>query len=323
MRPLVPALVLLAGFGATGAGAAEAQRFLVIGDLPYTAEQNHRLENTIAPAIKNAGHPFLIHLGDFKASSEACTKDLFIERRDQMNALRPGRVFYTPGDNDWTDCDRPWTGRPMSELGRLDLLRRLFFTAPPDPPADWAYSRQPSFPENARWRLGGVVFATVHVVGTNNGRNQILKDDIAAALSLVAARDRANRVWLAAAFAAADAAGARTVVIATHADVTDVAAKEPCTADIRRRCDGFAGFRSQLTRHAAAFGKPVLLVHGDTRPYCLDQGFGGTTAPGLWRLNAAGDDVDWTDATEITVQPDGSFAILTLVGRKQPRDGCD
>ena len=315
-------LVQLAGFGAAGAGAAEAQRFLVIGDLPYSAEQDTRLEAIIAPAIKAAGHPFLIHLGDFKASTEPCNKVLFIERRDQVHALHPGRVFYTPGDNDWTDCDRPGTGRPMSELDRLDLVRRLFFAAPLEPPPDWAYARQPMFPENARWTLGRVMFATLHVVGTNNGREEILEDDIGLALSLVEARDQANRVWLAAAFAAADDADANAVIVAIQADVTKAAAGGPCTADNRIDCDAFAAFRAQLTRHAAAFGRPVLLIHGDTNPYCLDKGFGAAAAPRLWRLNAAGD-YKVIDATEITVRPDGGLAVKTLVGSKAPRDGCD
>ena len=210
----------------------------------------------------------------------------------------------------------------MSELDRLDLVRRLFFAAPLEPPPDWAYARQPMFPENARWTLGGVMFATLHVVGTNNGREEILEDDIGLALSLVEARDQANRVWLAAAFAAADDADANAVIVAIQADVTKAAAGGPCTADNRIDCDAFAAFRAQLTRHAAAFGRPVLLIHGDTNPYCLDKGFGAAAAPRLWRLNAAGD-YKVIDATEITLRPDGGFAVKTLVGGKVPRDGCD
>ena len=34
--------------------------------------------------------------------------------------------MFTPGDNDWTDCDRPANGG-FSSLERLDFERALFF----------------------------------------------------------------------------------------------------------------------------------------------------------------------------------------------------
>ncbi len=33
----------------------------------------------------------------------------------------------------------------------------------------------------------------------------------------------------------------------------------------------------------------MLVIHGDTAPFTLDQTFSGDEAPTLWRLNAAGD----------------------------------
>ena len=48
--------------------------------------------------------------------------------------------------------------------------------------------RQDGYPENARWVDDGVTYVTLHVVGTNNGRAQILLDDVDFALAQVSAR---------------------------------------------------------------------------------------------------------------------------------------
>ena len=179
----------------------------------------------------------------------------------------------------------------------------------------------------------GVLFATVHLVSTNNGRREILLDDIEAALALVEARDQANRVWLEAAFAFAEAeeTKAKAVVIITQADVTSPDGSGACTAFNRINCDAFAAFRGHLIRLAGGFRnrgeprRPVLFVHGDTNPYCLDTTLGGEQAPNLWRLNAWGDFQSPADATEITVQPANAaapFAARTLLGQRAPAIGC-
>ena len=295
--------------------AAEGLRFMVFGDAPYTPPQIKVLEDTVAPAIRKAEASFLIHLGDFKGGKESCTPILIDTRYEQLMDLRPGRVFYTPGDNEWTDCDRPKLEPPLPELKQLDYLRNLITSRPMKLPASWHYATQPNFPENARWTQGNVMFATVHIVSTNNGREEILLDDIEAALDAVDMRDEANRLWLGAAFDAAGESDSGAVVIATQADVTKSAGSAPCSESLRIRCDAFATFREQLLRHAAGFDKPVLLVHGDTNPFCLDKKFGGDTAPKLWRLNALGDYSE-VDATAITVQLDDQekpFAIKPLM----------
>ncbi len=303
---------------------AEPLTFVAIGDLPYDEAQEKTVEAIIAPAIRDRQPPFVIHLGDIKSGGLSCSDKLLTQRRDEIYSLYTGPVFYTPGDNDWTDCDRSSLTEPMPELERLDYLRRLFFSKPPALPAGSAYARQPEWTENARWTTGGVTFATVHVVGTNNGRDEILLDDVETALDLVDARDQANLEWLAATFDAAEEAGSAAVVIAMQADITKAALATPCSAEIRVLCDGFARFRDRLVRHAAAFRKPVLLMHGDTSPYCLDKRFGGRVARNLWRLNAPGDGLV-IDAVEITVLPDDQkapFAVKTLVGGHRLRRDC-
>lgn len=330
-------LSLVAGLTAGCARAQQqnsqsAMRFIAIGDTPYSAKEELRLKQEITPAIKAAGVPFVVHYGDIKGGSETCAQELLTQRRDEVLGLLPGRVFYTPGDNEWTDCDRASLQTPVSELASLDLLRQLFFTKPIELPESWHYERQPNFPENVRWMQDGVLFMTVHLVATNNGRREILQDDIEAALALVEARDQANRVWMQESFAEALKADAKAVVIVTQADVTAQDAGGACTSANRMNCDAFQSFRDNLRLNARNFAKrgearrPVLLVHGDTNPYCMDKDFGGQQAPNLWRLNAWGDYQDPADATVITVQPDNRqqpFAVQTLLGYQTPADRCE
>ncbi len=308
-----------------------AMSFIAIGDTPYSETENKRIKSEISKAIKDAHPPFVVHHGDLKGGGEACTEELLTDRRNDVYGLLPGRVFYTPGDNEWTDCDRAFLEPAVSELGKLDLLRQLFFSKPLDLPETWLYARQPNFPENARWMKEGVFFMTVHLVSTNNGRREILKDDIEAALSLVDARDQANRVWMKESFKAALKAGAKAMVIVTQADVTSPNAGGACTATNRMHCDAFQSFRENLRLDAGNFAerdkprKPVLLLHGDTSPYCMDREFGGKLAPNLWRLNAWGDFQDPADATVVTVTPGSKktpFAAETLLGHQVPDDGC-
>jgi hypothetical protein len=306
------------------AQSAEAFSFLAISDMPYTAQEDYTLRQRTRPAIEASEFPFVIFMGDFKNAKLPCTAALMTRRRDQILGLHSGRVFYTPGDNDWTDCDRRQIRQRFSELNRLDLLRRLFFNKPMELPPEWSYARQSLFPENMRWVYKNVLFATVHLVSTNNGRDEILLDDTRLALTLTDARDRANLIWLDSAFAEAARIGATAIVIATQADVTRHKYQTPCTTEVRQKCNAFAAISLRLRYLSAKYAKPVLLMHGDTNPYCLDKGFGGIAAPNLWRFNSTGD-YGLIDAAVITVDPSyipTPFHITSLTEKSPPDHVC-
>ena len=326
------AMVSLLALAPAQAFSASWMRFIAIGDMPYAEDEEQAFNGPIRQAIQQMNPSFVLHYGDIKSGKSDCSDALLTKRRAEIEQLHPGRVFYTPGDNEWTDCDRAALAHPESELDRLSRIRELFYSKPMQLPADWAYARQPLYPENARWIRDGVMFVTVHLVGTDNGRKEILKDDTEWALAQVHARDQANRVWLDQAFEAARTSRARAMVVATQADVTLQGGEMPCSAVNRTQCDAFARFRDQLRRLANNFhesdapAKPVLLVHGDTRPYCWDKRFGGAIAPNLWRLNAWGDFQTPADATEIIVQPadiSQPFIARTLTGKKTPEARCE
>lgn len=271
--------------------------FVVIGDTPYDDEDTAMLANAI-PMAKASRTPFVVHLGDYKGGSAPCTEDHDDAFAALVESLDPIPVFYTPGDNEWTDCDRninEETQQPYSDLYRLSKIRNRFFSSPVQAPPDMQYRQQDEVIENATWTYAGVRFATLHVVGTNNGRNWVVGDSLQRALQAVEAREAANLDWLEATFRTARSEGARAVIIAMQADPTQVLKRDhgkPCDTvkeGGKEGCDAYVEMRKFLRNEALDFDGPVLVMHGDTAPFTLNQSFIAEDAPNLWRFNAAGD----------------------------------
>ncbi len=303
--------------------AGDAVEFIVLGDMPYGRDQIRNL-NFIRYKIGDGDYPFVVHYGDVKSGEGSCSDAVLSERKELIYGLLEGRVFYTPGDNDWTDCDRDGGFR---ELERLKRLREIFFFGidlPTEP--EWKLAQQgPDYPENARWQHGGIQFVTLHVVGTDNGRHEINPPEIEKALEAVAARDLANFSWLDAAFDEAEKEQAQALVAIMHADPYDFVHKKqrtrPCDAQEPIACNPYLTLLERLTSLADAFENPVLLVHGSTNPFCLDTGFGGWRARNLWRLNGPGDFVT-VDAAVVRFDPDARFPFQVsglLSGDSVPR----
>lgn len=306
------------------ASAPEAQKaafsFPVIGDIPYSDEEWVLLTQTIVPAIRAGGYPFVLHIGDYKGGGAPCSAAEDEAQLALIESLAPAPVFFTPGDNEWTDCDRfidPATGEPQSELARLARVRELFFSGEIAAPQTLQATRQPELADNATWVHGGARFATVHVVGTGNGRRAVEGDDPVLAAAEADMREGAALAWLSTTAGLARAENAAALVIAVHADMTDVSEAvlgKPCDGAIAGReqtCDAFAALRAAVRDAAGAFGGPTLLIHGDTAQFSLGQAFAGSEAANLWILNAAGDygvtdqgfEYGQQDATLVTVRP--------------------
>ncbi|MCB2096523.1 MAG: hypothetical protein KDE05_02730 [Parvularculaceae bacterium] len=305
--------------------------FIVIGDTPYSDADEQMLAQAV-PVIRDGAYPFIIHVGDYKGGRQPC-----IERYDErfaalVDSLAPTPVFYTPGDNEWTDCDRDDIAKSgferASELERLDLIRNRFFSSPQANADTLRYERQPEQVENATWAYGEVRFATIHVVGTANGRDYVGLDDSATAGAAADDRDRRNLDWLTRAAALAKSEKARALIIAMQADPTDLDGKrlgEACEgASARSRaCDAFAGYRARLKSLAEDFSKPVLLIHGDTAPFTLNRKMAGDETEYLWRLNAAGDagvGYGVRDVTLVTIDADSEtpFSAIALLSGRAP-----
>jgi hypothetical protein len=147
------------------------------------------------------------------------------------------------------------------------------------------------FVEHARWSHGGVLFVTIHVVGSGNGARPFpgrepRHDDE------VARRTQAAVEWLQSSFRAAAAADAAAVVVAMHASILP-----PPPGEDR---DPYAPIRGALLALAAQLGKPVLVIHGDEHQYIVDRPFTdpvtGSPIGNVERLETFGSpDIGWVD----------------------------
>ena len=261
--------------------------FALIGDVPYERAVEAKFDHVIE-SINAAPHVrFVVHTGDVKAGSERCDDALLQKRFNQFQKLKDG-VTVTPGDNDWTDCHRTNNGNYLP-TDRLAKSREIYYPVP------GMTSGQCSFPvrtqaatagfdqyvENMMWEFHGAVMATVHVVGSNNGLdpwNQIDPTDSYDAprpyrLAEVQAREMAALAWIDEVFAQAAARNAAGVMIAMQANPNfDLPA-----ANQQRQ--GFNKVLERITQRAVAFGKPVLLAHGDSHYFRVDKPLTGPVKP--------------------------------------------
>ncbi|WP_052214595.1 hypothetical protein [Belnapia sp. F-4-1] len=320
---LLPLLLLFAA-----PAVAEPLRFAAFGDMPYcnrgtACEAEVARVEQLTEAINAARPAFSIFLGDTKAGGEACSDAIILDRTAAwFNRIR-GPLVYTPGDNEWTDCWQPRAGG-FDPVERLALLRARFFSAPVSlGQQPMALRRQAdldpalrAYPENARWERDGITFLTLHVPGSDNNRPQDGRPGTPpGAAQEYPARNAANLAWLRGGFAAARSAGSRVVVIAMQADMY-----------FRDRCGrgtvaGHVDTRNALAAAAREFGRPVLLLHGDSHFWLRDNPV--AEAPNLTRVMVPGDGD--TRAVMVTIDPQAAepyrFELIGPADRVAP-PGC-
>lgn len=331
---ITTALSLAVLAAAAPAALGSGLRFAVYGDMPYSDDDQSFLSGPASQKLaQDPSIAFVISVGDLGRPETACNDQWQLGQRALWRDGFRRPVFLTPGDNDWTDCDRKSVPNVGSELARLDALRRIHFSTPPEFVRwEWGYRMQPGQPENGTWVVEGVRFVTIHVVGTMNGREDINQDDRSLALALADARDEANRLWLLRSFAAARDAGEKAVVIAMQVDPFDPQYVDKGTVvptDPLQRCLASAALAPTCRALAAeiqGFRGPVLLVHGDSSPACLEP----IPVPGgeqrFWRLNAWGDFSKPSDMAIVDIDltsRDTPFRVSGLVEGHQMPATCD
>jgi len=262
------------------------------GDIPYTAADRARVPGTV-DSMNAANLDFSVFDGDFKGGGP-CDNRVYTETIDRFDQLDAPAV-YVPGDNEWTDCRDG--GRDVANE-RLAHLRSVMFARPDSfGRRTMALDHQSrAYPENLRWQMGGVVFVTVHVVGSNNHRADPAE---------ATARDAADRDWLHDSFALAGRTGAVGVMVVTQADPSFEVVNPAGRATLG--VDGIDPFVDALREESIRFGRPVALVHGDGHRYRLDHPLvdrNGAPVPNLVRLETFGTpDVSWVKATIDTSDP--------------------
>ena len=250
-------LVLLSAASAR----AETLRFFAAGDLPYFAAETEQLRDLFDTA-EAEGTPFLIHVGDIKSGSSPCT-DVNLKEVADLFRARAVPVVFTPGDNEWTDCHRERAGAE-DPLERLARVREIFYGDPGVLRLDRLRvvrgegADATDYPENYSFMRDGVLFVTIHVVGSNNG----YAPDDPAAVAEFEARDVANVRFLRQATALAAERDATAMVIVFHANPQFEKAHP---------ARGFVRLRRALVELMGAYPGPVLAIHGDTHRFKHDR----------------------------------------------------
>ncbi len=251
--------------------------FVAFGCMPYGRENFAAYERLLLE-ISRQRPAFTVHCGDTKSGGEPPTDAFLGQVRTWFDTIE-GAVIYTPGDNEWTDVHRTNNGQE-DPLGWLGKIRTTYFSTErslgraPIPLRtqrhDPAYAK---FVENARWSRSGVVFATVHVVGSNNNN----QPDVPGAVAEFRERDAANAAWVRATFAEARTTQAAGVALFFQAEPFNALA----AATKAGRESGFTRFLATVEEESRAFAKPVLLVHADEHRYRLEPKvkFPGNAAP--------------------------------------------
>jgi hypothetical protein len=314
LTPLVPASA------APGQDKPSSTSFAVIGDVPYGAAQVAAFPGWVDRINAEPGLDLAFHVGDIKNGSSPCTDDYNAMIREQLDRFEMP-LLYTPGDNEWTDCHRPAAGA-YNPLERLDAVRAAFHDTPGltlGSPMKVASQDDLGVPENQALRVRGLEMATVHVVGSNNGRapwtglgnttpttEQLDEESARMAAALELVEDT---------FARARRTNARAVVLFQQADMFDPSYQP--TWDV----SAFQPLVQALVDEASGFDGEVYLFDGDSHVYNTDQPVAAGSrwhdvydvegsAANLTRVTVDGE-ANNTNFLEVTVARPGADRVLT------------
>ena len=93
--------------GGGGSGPSYSVGFW--GDVPYSEVQRTSGVPNLIADMNRQRLAFSVHDGDIKSGSSRCDNEVYAQAERYFNSLR-APALYTPGDNEWTDCDRPSAG---------------------------------------------------------------------------------------------------------------------------------------------------------------------------------------------------------------------
>lgn len=290
------------------------------GDLPYSQTQADAIPAMIED-MNSQDLVFTVQDGDLRQGSgvPSCADNssngaggivdygnIYQRGLSYFNALRAPAIF-TPGDNDWTDCDRAsLKSEARNSLKLLDYERSLFFSTPntlgqthfvqevqstpmckgfltgtDGPLADRTKSETFTYTnvacsENRRWIAGNVMYATLDIQGSCDNLCDDYPDPVEHA-----ARMAADIAWMQGTFQTANDQGAVAVMFISQADPgwddTDATRAPTRSAqtliedDAANATDGYGDFLRALRTQVIAFGKPVAYVNGDSHYFRVDK----------------------------------------------------
>ncbi len=291
-----------------GARSRAPSTLAVYGDAPYGTTPTDTAQLMATAAFINAINAdpnvsLVLHVGDIHSGKQYCTEAYDRTVFDLWKAFQDPLV-YTPGDNEWADCNKIGEGGGLynaktlqidyvrdaggtavdyangDPLANLALIRSIFFAQPGMTLGnqkqqvlsqaefnDPTHPADASFVENVMFEQSNVLFVTINVPGGSNNDNDVwyaAPTTTPAQTQEVADRTGADLRWLDAAFAQAQADGVVAVVIQAQADVWDNE-KGPAHQA------AYEPFVQNIAAHTTAFSKPVLMLNGDSHIYRSDN----------------------------------------------------
>jgi hypothetical protein len=279
------------------------------GDMPYSDVQVRGVLSLIDD-MNSQNLAFTVHDGDLKAGKgipgsvtpTTCADEKYVQALLFLNGLRAPAAF-TPGDNDWTDCDVASNGN-FNSLERLDHERNLFFNTPftfgmrrfrqavqtdtittpclgfvaGDVNGTTSYNMHQACVENRRRTVRGVTYATLNIQGSCDNRCKDHPDAMEANY-----RRDADIAWMRETFQVAKDRNSAAIMFISQADpgfnnhpVESEPIRNPKTLDLilpipAGQVDGHGDFLRALRDQVKAFQKPVAYVHGDTHYFRIDK----------------------------------------------------
>ncbi|UVW27778.1 hypothetical protein [Massilia sp. H6] len=235
----------------------------------YSAAENGEIEpRAVLAEARDKKLAFMVVTG-VKGAAQACGDRVYEKRRKLLDKARLPVIVSIAG-SDWTGC-RNSAGR-TNAIERLNRLRELFYGEPETlgreklPLTRLSSSpRFRSYAENAHWRVGNVLYATINLPAANNhylpaaGRNSEYED-----------RAVANRFWLNRLFAIAKQDKVNAVVLFSEGNMLPLLQPANGLRALLRRApsghDGFANTRRQVQMQSAKFKGQVLVVDSAALP---------------------------------------------------------
>lgn len=235
-----------------------ALSFGVISNTVVRTGDDARLKEAIAAS--DGDNLAFVVMNGIKSAGEPCSDKFYFQRKELFQGAKNGLIVSLAA-SDWSACQTD-SGRSLA-IERLNRVRELFFES------EFSFGasklpllRQASMPkfrtyvENARWDIGNLVFATLHLPANNNdfltaaGRNSEFEDRLIA-----------DREWLQRTFNIAAQKNAAAIVLFCDANPLAMPERGGRFGSGARR-DGFMEIRKQLLALSARFAGRILLIHG-------------------------------------------------------------
>lgn len=268
--------------------------FAALGDTPYTRDEEPQFISMIAE-MNRQPLALALHVGDFKDARSECSDALYLQRREWFQ-LSHHPFFYTPGDNEWTDCGRAYWAR-HAPLERLAKLRELFFARDSSLGQRTLHAERQhdrGHPEHMRWHIEDIVFATLNIPGPDNNRARMADESRQRTAALID--------WMRDTFRIARSRALPGIVLATQANIWSGSS-------------AYARILETLVAEAQRYSGQVLVIHGDTHWFRLDRPLidpaTGRAIENVTRLEVYGSPfVDWV---HVTVRTEGGKARFEVV----------